>query len=100
MHSVAVRIERSVFEFRFVRGARHFPVDRIVFRRPDPVPGRHRAHVGVRLHFVQLATGQIAVRHSGRHDIHVFATDLLPVHRTRSDETGIKVRISGGFKSS
>lgn len=87
-HCVAIRTERSVFEFRLLRGARHVPADRIVVRRVNQIPSRHRAHSGVRLHFVQSATGQVAVRHRGRHYIHVVPADLHRVHGTRPIETG------------
>lgn len=89
-HSVAVRTERSVFELRLLRGAGHVPADRIVVRRTDRIPGRHRAHIGVRLHFVQFAAGQVAVRHSCRDRFHAVATCLHAVHGTRTIETGTR----------
>jgi len=87
-HCVAIRTERSVFEFRLLRGARHVPVDRTVIRRVDQIPSRHRAHVSVRLHLLQFATRQVAVRHRGRHRFHVVAAHLHRVHGTRPIETG------------
>lgn len=87
-HSVSVRTERSVLEFRLLRGARHVPVDRTVFRRTDQIPGRHRSHVGVRLHFVQFTAREAAVRHRVRHHFHVVAADIHPVHGTRTVQTG------------
>lgn len=87
-HRVAIRIERSVFEFRLVRGAGHFLVDRIVFRRVDQIPSCHRAHLSIRVHFVQFATGQVAVRYRCRHHFHVVAANLHRVHGTRPIETG------------
>jgi len=87
-HRVAIRTERSVFEFRLLRGARHVPVDRTVVRRVDQIPSRHRAHVSVRLHLLQFATRQVAVRHRGRHHFHVVAAHLHRVHGTRPIETG------------
>lgn len=87
-HSVTVRIERSIPKFRVLRGAGHFPADRVVFRRADQIPSRHRAHVGVRLHFLQFAAGQVTVRYCGWHCFHVIAVDIHPVHGTRPIKTG------------
>lgn len=86
--SIPVRIERSVFEFRLLRGARHVPADRTVVRRTDQVPGGDRAHVSVRLHLVQSAARQTPVRHRVRHGFHAVAARLHPVHGTRTLETG------------
>lgn len=87
-HSVAVRTERSVLKFRLVRGTGHFPDDRIVFRFSDQITSRHRAHVGVRLHFLQFAAGQVAVRCCGRHHVHVVAVNIDSDHGKRTIKTG------------
>jgi len=87
-HRVEVRTERSVFEFCLLRGAGHIPADRVVIRCADQVPGRHRAHAGVRLHLVQFTARQAPVRHSGRHDFHDVAAHIHSVHGTRHIETG------------
>lgn len=86
--SVPVRVERSVFEFRLLRGTRHIPADRTVVRRTDQVPSCDRAHVSVRLHLVQSAARQTPVRHRIRHCFHAVAARLHPVHGTRTLETG------------
>lgn len=87
-HSVTVGTERSVFKFRLLRGAGHLLVDRVVVRRADQIPGRHGALVGVRLHLVQLAARQTAVRNRGRHGFHAFPANIHTVHGTRTVETG------------
>lgn len=87
-HSVTVRVERSIPKFRVLRGAGHFPADRVVFRRADQIPSRHRTHVSVRLHFLQFTAGQVAVCHCGRHCFHVVAVNIHPVYGTRHIETG------------
>lgn len=87
-HSVTVRVERSIPKFRVLRGAGHFPADRVVFRRADQIPSRHRTHVSVRLHFLQLTAGQVAVCYCGRHHFHVVAVNIHPVYGTRHIKTG------------
>lgn len=87
-HCVAIGVERGVFKFRLLRGAGHVPADRIVLRRADPIPGRHGAHAGVRLHLVQSAAGQVAVRHCGRHRFHAVPAHLHAVYGTRPIQTG------------
>lgn len=88
MHCVTVWIERSIFKFRLVRGASHFPVDRIVFRPVDQIPCRHRTHVIIRIHFVQFTTGQATVRHCSWHHFYVVTADLHLVHGTKSIKAG------------
>jgi len=93
-HSVALRIERSIPKFRVLRGVSHFPADRVVFRRADQIPSRHRTHVSVRLHFLQFASGQVTVRHCGWHCFHVVTVNIHPVNGTRPIETGnLKIHI-------
>lgn len=86
--SIPVRVERSVFEFRLLRGAHHVPADRTVVQRTDQVPSGDRAHVSVRLHLVQSAARQTPVRNRVRYCFHAVAARLHPIHGTRTLETG------------
>jgi len=87
-HSVTVRIERSILKFRVLRGASHFFADRVVFRRANQIPSRHRTHVSIRLHFLQFAARQVTVCYCGWHYFHVVAVNIHPVHGKRPIKTG------------